>query len=465
MAGDYKTANTSEVDIDKIMERIRAEVARRRGHTVDSVITDAHNQRIETEAIDTSMIRSIISSAEIHADIARTPSMLKFQGLTRKLAVFAAGKITYLSSFITNKQRNFNITAIHALKTLAENLEKLNERAESLRNEDAKAMNAVEEMRNQLRLTESAVESSNAEYAEVKRAVEGIREQLNKTSATLESGRAEQTGKITELENTASYLKYTITMQERQLSIFLDEAAKRLPEHFTAEEIRNLAGANEHLLDALYVSFEDRFRGTRENIKEIAKVYLPYIKEVNAGTYDSPLLDIGCGRGELLELLKENGLEARGVDTNSVLVKQCRERKLEVIENDAILYLRSLPDSSVGALTGLHIIEHLPFETLIKLLDETTRVLKAGGIAIFETPNPENILVGSCSFYLDPTHRKPLPSPMMKFMAEARGLSRVEILNLHPVSEAKKLSGSDVADRFNEYFYGPQDYAVIGYKT
>lgn len=465
MAGDYKTANTSEVDIDKIMERIRTEVARRHGHTVDSIITDAHNQKIETEAIDTSMIRSIISSAEIHADIARTPSMLKFQGLTRKLAVFAAGKITYLSSFITNKQRNFNITAIHALKTLAENLEKLNERAESLRNEDAKTMNAVEEMRNQLRLTESAVESGNREWAEVKRAIEEIREQLNKTSAALESGRAGQTDKIAELENTLSRLKDTITMQESQISIFLEGVGKRLPEHFTAEEIRSLAGANEHLLDALYVSFEDRFRGTRENIKEIAKVYLPYIKAVNAGTDDSPLLDIGCGRGEWLELLKENGLKAIGVDVNSVFVTQCRENNLEIIENDAILYLQSLPDSSIGALTGLHIIEHLPFETLIKLLDETTRVLKAGGIAIFETPNPENILVGSCNFYLDPTHRKPLPSPMMKFMAEARGLSRVEILNLHPVSEAKKLSGSDVADRFNEYFYGPQDYAVIGYKT
>lgn len=503
MAGDYKTTNFSEVDVDKIMEKIRTEVALRRGRTVDSVITGAQNQNIESETIDTSMIRSVISSVEMNADIARTPSMLKFQGLTRKLAVFAAGKITYLSSFITNKQRNFNITAIHALKTLADNLEKLNERTGALGSEDAKAMNAVQEIRNQLSMTESAVESINTERAEVKSAIEGIRaqitatvesinaehaevkstiagikEQITKTGAVLESRRVEhlesktalinamneKTSKIAELENALSCLKYTMTMQERQLSMFLEEAGKHLPEHFSVEEINSLAGIKEHMLDALYVSFEDRFRGTREDIKERAKVYLPYIKGVNAGTEDSQVLDIGCGRGEWLELLKEEELHASGVDANKIFINQCRARGFNVIEGDAVSYLRTLSDGSLGAVTGLHIVEHLPFETLIKLLDETTRVLKAGGIAIFETPNPENILVGSCNFYLDPTHRKPLPSVMMKFMAEARGLSRVEILNLHPVTEAKRLPGSDVAERFSEYFYGPQDYAVIAYK-
>lgn len=447
-------SNHPEIDIDKIMERIRAEVSRRRGDAGADATKDARDQNTETEAFDTSIIRAIISSAEASADIARVSSMLRFRGLTRKLAVFAAGKITYLSSFITNKQRNFNLIVIHALKTLTENLKVF---TEGLRDETD---------RNIKSLTDE-IGSLKRENAGAVNAIAELKDQSGKTEAALESGKAEHNEKaarIEELENAVSYLKYKITKQERELSIFLEEASKRLPEHFSVEEIRDLAGGKEHLLDALYVFFEDQFRGTRGDIKEGVKVYLPYIKAVNAGTYDSPLLDIGCGRGEWLELLKENGLEAKGVDINSVLVNECRGRNLEVIENDVITYLRSLPDSSLGALTGLHIIEHLPFKMLISLLDEAVRVLKPGGIAIFETPNPENVLVGSCNFYLDPTHRKPLPSSMVKFMAEARGLSRVEILNLHPVSEAKKLSGSDVADRFNEYFYGPQDYAVIGYK-
>ena len=101
---------------------------------------------------------------------------------------------------------------------------------------------------------------------------------------------------------------------------------------------------------------------------------------------------------------------------------------------------------------------------LIKLFDETVRILKPGGVAIFETPNPQNLLMSSSNFYLDPTHRNPLPSPLIKFVAEARCLHQVKILDLHPYPAHFRVSGSDIAERFNDYFYGPQDYAVIGYK-
>jgi O-antigen chain-terminating methyltransferase len=173
---------------------------------------------------------------------------------------------------------------------------------------------------------------------------------------------------------------------------------------------------------------------------------------------------LGCGRGEWLEVLKEEGLKAHGVDINRILVEQCREYGLDVVEGELIHYLQSLPGSSHGAVTGFHIIEHLELKLLLNLIDETIRILKPGSVAIFETPNPENVLVGSCNFYLDPTHNKPLPSPMMKFLAEARGLCRVEILNLHPRTNPSKINGSDLVERFNEYFYGPQDYALIGFK-
>jgi len=117
--------------------------------------------------------------------------------------------------------------------------------------------------------------------------------------------------------------------------------------------------------------------------------------------------------------------------------------------------------------TAFHLIEHLPLDVLINFIDETVRVLRPGGIAIFETPNPENIIVGAFSFYLDPTHRRPLPAPMMKFLAEARGLYDVEIKYLHPYGEEFKLKDdkSEIAVRFERYFYGPQDYAIIGYKA
>jgi O-antigen chain-terminating methyltransferase len=117
--------------------------------------------------------------------------------------------------------------------------------------------------------------------------------------------------------------------------------------------------------------------------------------------------------------------------------------------------------------TGFHIVEHLPFEVIIHLFDESLRVLKPGGIIIFETPNPQNVLTGSCNFYFDPTHRNPIPSPTLKFIAENRGFCQVKTLPLHPYPDTYKIKGdgSQLEDRFNRYFYGEQDYAVIGFKS
>jgi len=188
------------------------------------------------------------------------------------------------------------------------------------------------------------------------------------------------------------------------------------------------------------------------------------IEEAKVGTPESLILDIGCGRGEWLWLLREAGYTATGIDTNRVMLEECRARGLEVIEANVLAYLRTLPDASVGAVTGFHIIEHLPFPVLLKLLNETMRVLKSNGLAIFETPNPQNILVGSNNFYTDPTHLNPLPSLLTKFILENAGFVQVEVKNLNPYKDAFKVSGSELAERFNDYFYGPQDYAVIGHK-
>ncbi|MDM9584998.1 methyltransferase domain-containing protein [Nostoc sp. GT001] len=261
-----------------------------------------------------------------------------------------------------------------------------------------------------------------------------------------------------------SYLKNDLMQQKRLITVFLEDARKRLPEPFTQKELETFVNEDMHFLDAFYAAFEEQFRGSREEILDRLKVYLPLIEEAKIGTYESPILDVGCGRGEWLELLQESGYTARGLDINKVMVEQSRSRGFEVIEADVMVYVQSLPDSSLGMITGFHIIEHLTFPKLMKFFTEVVRVLKPGGLAIFETPNPQNVLVGSCNFYFDPTHHNPLPSSMIKFILETQGLHQVKILNLHPYPETYKLSGSEVAERFNDYFYGAQDYAVVGYK-
>jgi O-antigen chain-terminating methyltransferase len=259
------------------------------------------------------------------------------------------------------------------------------------------------------------------------------------------------------------YLKIDLLQQKRLINKFLEVTAGG--EGISSREPAQIfAGELDHSLDAFYFAFEERFRGSREEINRRLEVYLPRLREAQIAPGDSLILDLGCGRGEWLELLRDNGYRARGIDLNRVVIEQCQSRGLEVLEGDVIAYLQSMPDDSVAVITGFHIIEHLPFEILVKLLNEAFRVLRHRGLVIFETPNPANVLVGSCNFYFDPTHRNPLPSLMTQFLVQYCGFAEVEILNLNPSTETAICEDSEIAKRFNECFYGPMDYAIIGYK-
>lgn len=231
-------------------------------------------------------------------------------------------------------------------------------------------------------------------------------------------------------------------------------------------KLQNLTNEFSHDLDSLYVFLEDHLRGSHKEIKRRLQVYIPFIKEADVGSKDSPILDIGCGRGEWLELLKEAGLYAKGLDFNGIMIKICKDRGLDVVQDEALSFLKNLPDNSLGAVTGFHLIEHYEFESLNKLFSETFRVLKPGGLAIFETPNPDNILVGSNTFYLDPSHKRPLPSLLVRLLMEANSFSDIIIENLHPrkISLKEEKIEEEHIEIFRKYFSGPQDYAVIGYK-
>jgi O-antigen chain-terminating methyltransferase len=255
------------------------------------------------------------------------------------------------------------------------------------------------------------------------------------------------------------------TVQEQRVTSLI-QARNELPELPGAAPVQRLFHEELHDMDALYAALQDEFRGSREEIMGRLSVYLPKIADSGIGSERMPILDVGCGRGEWLELLREHELKALGIDLNRVALAICRERGLPVTEAEAVGHLRSLPEGSLGAVTAFHVIEHLAFPQMLDLLDAARRALKPGGVAIFETPNPNNMFVSSRNFYLDPTHRHPIPPLLGRFLAEARGFERVEILELHPVAQRADTSmGGDVAARFNECFYGPQDYAIIGWKA
>lgn len=207
-----------------------------------------------------------------------------------------------------------------------------------------------------------------------------------------------------------------------------------------------------------YLALEQGFRGTREQVRAKLLPYLDLLRPhgpLPAGS----VIDIGCGRGEWLQLLGEAGIAARGIDLNPINGDACRAQGLDVETGDALEFLSRQPDDSVAAVSAFHLIEHLPFPTLLALTDEILRVLAPGGLLIYETPNPENLLVATRTFWHDPTHLRPLPPELIQFLVTQRGFAAVEIRRLHPAESAATDSSPLAA-----LLAGPRDYAVIATK-
>lgn len=495
-----------EISVESIMVKIREEANRRRRDLQDTASPEGMGQAGDSPGIDTSRLHAIISAAEQNADVgAEVTPMEEFSGLSRKLALFFGRKIVYLANFITFKQRNFNRGIIDALKTITyglesisggltnlfrremqQHVEALNMQIGAVRDEHTATRTALESLRSclqdevvagiadlanvqagqarELADLRSVQAGQASELVDLRSGQAATREDLTKLIIDFNRRLTERDALIKNLEHRLAAMQTSVAQQERRTATLLEEARKPIKDISQHNQSQPMSDEGEHLLDSLYVAFEDRFRGSSEEIKERVRVYLPVIRETGAGCVEGPVLDVGCGRGEWLELLREEELHGRGIDLNRVMVEQCSAQGLNVIEIDVLTYLRSLPDATLGAVTGFHLIEHLPFETLIAMLDEALRVLRPGGVVIFETPNPENVLVGSCNFYMDPTHRNPLPSKLTKFLLESRGFHNAEIIELNPSVADRINEPSEVARRLNEYFYGSQDYSVIGYR-
>jgi O-antigen chain-terminating methyltransferase len=211
-----------------------------------------------------------------------------------------------------------------------------------------------------------------------------------------------------------------------------------------------------------YRAFEERHRGTRELIKSRQRVYLPFIQPLLSLYEAAKAIDLGCGRGEWLELLKESGFDGHGVDLDDGMLAACRELGLSVTTQDAISALKSLPDESQVIVSGFHLAEHIQIDDLHLLVREALRVLKPAGILILETPNPENITVGTVNFYLDPTHQKPIPPLLLSFLPEYHGFSKVKVIRLQEdksLTEKKWISLHDVLGGVSP------DYAVVAQKA
>ncbi len=205
------------------------------------------------------------------------------------------------------------------------------------------------------------------------------------------------------------------------------------------------------------LKFTERFRGSEDYVRDKQRFYLPYFQGRQA------VLDLGCGRGEFLELLREAGVPARGVDLSEELVALCRHKGLEVEAADIFAHLGDLPNAALDGVFCAQVVEHLPSERLPELIRLAAAKLGRGGLVAIETPNPECLAIFATHFYLDPTHRLPVPPALLGFYLEEHGFGQIETRPLSPALETMPALAS-LPEEFRGAFFGGLDYAIFGRK-
>lgn len=211
-----------------------------------------------------------------------------------------------------------------------------------------------------------------------------------------------------------------------------------------------------------YRALEERFRAPQAEIRRRLEGYLLYLHALREETLQPKAFDIGCGRGEWLQLLAEEGFQAEGVDLDDSMLAACHERGLRARNQDALVALAEMPEASLDLVTAFHVVEHLEFDYLHRLLAECRRVLRPTGLLILETPNSENLIVGTNNFYLDPTHQRPVPALFLEFLCQYHQFGRSRILRLQ---EDPKLHRGDAHIGLWQVLYGVSpDYAVVAQK-
>lgn len=454
--------NKPKITVDELLQAVRVELGLSQGHNSMNDAPINGMNPINTE--DISYIEELINNAEFRATT-RTKWPDKYNrfpfNLSKKIQRLALKALEII--FIDQREVNFSL--LQALKKSILVNQKLSEEIVELKEQVKASEEKFIKLYNQYnsKVTDS-LKPIEQQISDVEAWIKKLSDRYITTKAQFETIEQQTNNLHRHYFNDYNYFKNDLSQQKRLITLFLEEVRQHLPDKLSRVQLQKFGNEEQHLLDVFYAAFEEQFRGSQEEITDRLKVYLPWIEAAKVGTQELPILDIGCGRGEWLELLHLSGFLARGLDINRIMVEQCQAKGFDIVEKDALAYLQSLPTSSIGAVTGFHIIEHLPFDVLVDLLNETNRVLTSGGVAIFETPNPENVLVGSCTFYLDPTHRNPLPSQTIKFVVEYCNFCNVQILNLNRPEVVRVPDDSEIAQRFNEYFYGYRDYAVIGFK-
>lgn len=234
-------------------------------------------------------------------------------------------------------------------------------------------------------------------------------------------------------ESTLSMADWSRTVEERlqALTYTVNEQNKLLEyqmgkTEYLNKKLHELTDIN--FTDKMYLDFEEKYRGSEAEIGKKQKYYIDnFILDNVSADSVGMIIDLGCGRGEWLAMLKENGYNGVGVDLNEESLKCCEINGIKTVQMDVLNYLKTIPDESVKLLTSFQLIEHLHINQLLELFNELGRIMRRDGMIILETPNPVNVSVGAGSFYLDPAHKRQIHPELLKFLAEEHEFKDIQV--------------------------------------
>lgn len=389
-----------------------------------------------------------------------------------KIIVFIRRVIRKVLFFLLNpiieEQNRFNISVVQSLNEIHSNI--------------ISSLSQNNENRANIALIHERIEKNEKNIKELFQMLEESKDNLEETKNRLKEIKSE----LEQLKNSNNVLKIESqnrynemnekigVLQEAQM--LLDVKIKKvIPKNDGKKTVllsKKNIGREKSMTynDIDYFSFENSFRGSTDSIKNAQKIYVDFYKGKNN------ILDMGCGRGEFLELLKENGISAIGVDLYDDFVELCKEKGLSAVCGDAIEYLATQKEDSLGGIFGAQIVEHLQPEQIMNICDLAYNKLEKDGCIILETPNPKCLSIYTNAFYIDPSHVKPVHPETMKYFLKQAGFRNIQIIFTESSRIPYKLpllQGNNISnlEEFNsginlltELIFGSQDYAIIAKK-
>ena len=436
--------NLDDVNITDIMSQIH-ENMKQRGYDVEELKKLSNGIRIpQSIGTDVGGFDGTVAYVNMSAQVQYWWQIPAQGGLKGKIRVFVNKVMRKLTFFymkhVIDQQNIFNMYTANAFTSMQDIIRKLEADNEELNLK-------LSALYNQNAALSAKVEKIDIECLEKAKEYE-------KKTREIESLYAQRQNEINSLYTAiGARLSRLNTKTPENVQI---EASKKLSPDIIPDTYTT------HSFD--YFLFESKYRGTTDEIKARQAHYLEYFKG------QENILDLGCGRGEFLELLNENGIKSEGIDMLPENIALCKEKNLDVKLGDGIAYLSSLPDNSLGGIFSAQVIEHISNEQLVELIRLSRKKLKDGAKLVLETLNPQCLMIYAESFYMDPSHTKPVHPYVVKFIAECEGFIKNELIYMTP-SDEKMLLPVDENEKsessfrtINSLLFGNREYALIAEK-